>query len=162
VFSGDESLNDVGRRQVNEIAKLDVPSMARRLAAPERRVGQTAQLRGLRVITEPRLADLDCGQLQGKTLEDVRPEDLRVWLTDPAQVPHGGESISALIGRVQGWLASLAEHTLATVAVTHPAVIRAAIVSALGAPAKSFWRLDISPASRTTMHFRRGSWTLRW
>ena len=46
-------------------------------------------------------------------------------------------------------------------AVTHPAVIRAAILIALEAPPKSFWRIDIAPASRTVLHFR-GRWTLRW
>ena len=46
-------------------------------------------------------------------------------------------------------------------AVTHPAVIRAVILIALDAPPKSFWRIDIAPASRTVLHFR-GRWTLRW
>jgi broad specificity phosphatase PhoE len=47
------------------------------------------------------------------------------------------------------------------VAVTHPAIIRAAILIALDAPPKSFWRIDIAPASRTQMHFRGHAWTLR-
>jgi broad specificity phosphatase PhoE len=47
------------------------------------------------------------------------------------------------------------------VAVTHPAVIRAAILIALDAPPKSFWRIDIAPVSRTVMHFRGHAWTLR-
>src|SRR5208283_150334 len=114
-----------------------------------------------RAATEPLLADLDCGQWQGKTLEDMRPGDLTVWLTDPAAAPHGGESIADLIQRVAGWLNSLTENTLATVAVTHPAVVRAAILLALDVPAKSFWRIGIAPVSRTAMHFRRGCWTLR-
>jgi hypothetical protein len=28
-------------------------------------------------------------------------------------------------------------------------------------PAKSFWRIDIAPVSRTVMHFRNDCWTLR-
>ncbi len=47
------------------------------------------------------------------------------------------------------------------VAVAHPAVIRAAILIALDAPPKSFWRIDIAPVSRTVMHFRGHAWTLR-
>jgi broad specificity phosphatase PhoE len=50
---------------------------------------------------------------------------------------------------------------LRTVAVTHPAVIRAAILLALDTQAKSFWRMDIKPLSHTDMHFRGGRWTLR-
>jgi hypothetical protein len=35
------------------------------------------------------------------------------------------------------------------------------ILVALNAPAKSFWRIDIAPVSRTVMHFRGHAWTLR-
>src|SRR5262249_34589761 len=73
----------------------------------------------------------------------------------------GGESIADLIERVDGWLASLTDDTLRTVAVTHPAVIRAAILLALDAPPKSFWRIDIAPLSQIAIHFRGGPWTLR-
>ena len=75
--------------------------------------------------------------------------------------PHGGESITGLIERVAGWLDSVTDDTLRTVAVTHPAVIRSAILLAVEAPPKSFWRIDIAPLSRTVMHFRGGRWTLR-
>ncbi|WP_165614143.1 histidine phosphatase family protein, partial [Mycolicibacterium holsaticum] len=47
------------------------------------------------------------------------------------------------------------------VAVTHPAVVRAAVLTALEAPPKSFWRIDIAPVSRTVMHYRGHAWTLR-
>ncbi|MFZ1179695.1 MAG: histidine phosphatase family protein [Mycobacterium sp.] len=160
-FPGDEPLNDIGRRQVEVGANLDIPAMARHLAGPEQRARQTAQLLGLQATPDPLLADLDCRQWQGKTLKDVRPEDLTVWLTDPAQAPHGGESIADLIQRVAGWLTSLTDKAVATVAVTHPAVIRAAILVALDVHPKSFWRIDIAPVNRIVMHFRKGCWTLR-
>jgi broad specificity phosphatase PhoE len=50
---------------------------------------------------------------------------------------------------------------LPTIAVTHPAVIRAAVLSAFDMPPKSFWRIDVAPVSRVVMHFRKGRWTLR-
>jgi len=56
---------------------------------------------------------------------------------------------------------SLASRRGRVVAVTHPAVVRAAILVALDAPAKSFWRVDIAPVSRTVLHFRGHAWTLR-
>jgi broad specificity phosphatase PhoE len=160
-FPADEPLNDTGRRQVEAAAGLDICSETRQLAGPEQRARQTAQLLGLQATTEPRLADLDCGRWHGDTLEGVRPEDLAVWLTDPARAPHGGESIVNLIDRVAGWLESLTDNTVRTVAVTHPAVIRAVILLALDVPPKSFWRIDIAPVSRTVLHFRKDSWTLR-
>jgi broad specificity phosphatase PhoE len=165
-FPADEPLNDTGRRQVEAVAGLDIRSQARQLAGPERRAVQTAQSLGLQATAEPRLADLDCGRWRGQALENIRPEELQVWLAEPARAPHGGESIVNLIDRVAGWLASLTGktltyNTLRTVAVTHPAVIRAVILLALDVPPKSFWRIDIAPASRTVLHFRGDRWTLR-
>jgi len=165
-FPADEPLNDAGRRLVEAVGRLDIRGVARQLAGPERRTRQTAQLLGLEATPEPRLADLDCGRWRGQTLGTVGPADLHSWLTEPAQAPHGGESIVDLIERVAGWLSSLTEntvpdHTSRAVAVTHPAVIRAAILLALDINPKSFWRIDIAPASRTVMHFRNRSWTLR-
>lgn len=160
-FPADEPLNDVGRRQAAAAIGRDLDRAARQLAGPEQRALQTAELLGLRAATEPRLADLEYGRWRGEQLSDVGSEALQSWQTDPAQAPPGGESIVVLIDRVAGWLESLTSNVLPTVAVTHPAVIRAAILFALDAPPKSFWRLDIAPVSRTVMHFRRQAWTLR-
>jgi broad specificity phosphatase PhoE len=164
-FPADEPLNDTRQREISETVKntagLDFTGFTRQLTGPERRARQTAQLLGLRPRTEPRLADLDCGRWRGETLENVGAEDVRVWLTDPAAAPHGGETIIALVARVAGWLASLTRNTARTVAVTHPAVIRAGLLVALESPPESFWRIDIAPVSPVTMHFRGGSWTLR-
>jgi len=160
-FPADEPLNDTGRRLLESVAALDITDDARQLTAPERRARQTAQLLGLQAATEPRLADLDCGPWRGEALANIGPSDLDAWLTDPACAPHGGESIADLMQRVNGWLASLTGDGLRTVAVTHPAVIRSAILLALEAPPKSFWRIDIAPLSRTVLHFRDGRWTLR-
>jgi broad specificity phosphatase PhoE len=168
-FPTDEPLNRVGRRQVDASVDLDIrrdPDDPRNpgylaLSGPEQRCVQTAELLGLRATVEPRLADLDCGRWRGDVLGGVRPADLAVWLTDPTRAPHGGESIVELVNRVAGWLDSLTTSHSRTVAVTHPAVVRAAILIALDAPPKSFWRIDVAPASRTVMHFRGHAWTLR-
>jgi broad specificity phosphatase PhoE len=160
-FPADEPLSDIGRRQAEAVAALDIAGDTRQLTGPERRARQTARLLGLQATTEPRLVDLDCGRWRGEALTAVGAADLEVWLTDPAQAPHGGESLAGLIERVDGWLASLTDNTSRTVAVTHPAVIRAAILAALDIPPKSFWRIDIAPVSRTVMHFRNDCWTLK-
>lgn len=160
-FPANEPLNDTGRRLVEAATALEIAGDTRQLTGPERRARQTAQLLGLQCATEPRLADLDCGRWRGEVLASIGPADLEAWLTEPAHAPHGGESIADLLERVDGWLASLTDDTLRTVAVTHPAVIRAAILLALDAPPKSFWHIDIAPLSQTVMHFRAGRWTLR-
>ena len=131
------------------------------LCGPEARARQTAELLGLTAHVDARLADLDCGRWRGSGLDEVQPDQLTRWLTEPDSAPHGGESIVELIARVRGWLADVGRTPGRTVAFTHPAVIRAAILIALDAPPKSFWRIDIAPASRTTLHFRGMVWTLR-
>lgn len=153
-FPLDEPLSAVGRGQVKKVGLKP----KKHLAAPERRAGETAELLGLDAGVEPRLADIDCGTWRGQAREAIDPRDLQAWLTDPDRAPHGGESIVDLIERVAGWLKSVSQPT---VAVTHPAVIRAAILLALAAPPKSFWRIDIAPVSHTVMHLRDGRWTLR-
>jgi broad specificity phosphatase PhoE len=157
-FPADEPLNDIGRRQVKRLA---TQRDSRHLTGPERRAGQTAELLGLRATTEPALADLNCAAWRGLTPAAVNQGDLQTWLTDAGRAPHGGESIVGLTHRVAGWLEALGDNALPTVAVTHPAVVRAAILLALDAPASSFWRIDIAPASHVVMHLRNGRWTLR-
>lgn len=154
-FPLDEPLSDIGRRQASP---LDTD--ARALAGPELRTRQTAELLDLRACIEPGLADLDCGGWRGRALHDLPPAELETWLTDPGQAPHGGESIVGLVERVARWLAQTGDGGR-TVAVTHPAVIRAAILVALDAPPTSFWRIDVAPVSHTVLHRRGGGWTLR-
>jgi broad specificity phosphatase PhoE len=160
-FPADEPLNDTGRRQSQATARLAISADIRQFTGPERRARQTAQLLGCQADTEPQLVDLDCGSWRGQALDTVGATDLALWLTDPAATPHGGESIVDLINRVSGWLESLTDNALRTVAVTHPAVIRAAILIALNAAPTSFWRIDVTPASYVVMHFRENSWRLR-
>lgn len=158
-FPTDEPLNAVGHRQVDASIELGVTERA--YCGPEKRCRQTTELLGVQASVDTRLADLDCGRWRGDFLGRVDSADLAIWLTDPTRAPHGGESVVDLIDRVTGWMDSLTADRARVVAVTHPAVIRAAIVIALDAPPKSFWRIDIAPASRTVMHFRGHAWSLR-
>ena len=159
-FPTDEPLNALGRRQVDPAVDLG-PFGFTALSGPEQRCLQTAEQLGLRATVEPRLADLDCGRWRGGVLSSVSAADLAVWLTDPTSAPHGGDSVVDVVKRVTDWLDSLTASPSRMVAVTHPAVIRAAMLVVLDAPPKSFWRIDIAPASRTVLHFRGHAWTLR-
>ena len=158
-FPSDEPLNDLGHRQLD--GTVDLGRVDRAICGPEKRTRQTAELLGLAAENDSRIGDLDCGSWRGLALDRVAPEDLASWMTDPAAAPHGGESVVDVVTRVRGWLGSVADIGGRVVAVTHPAVIRAIVVIALDAPPKSFWRVDISPVSRTVLHHRGGAWTLR-
>ncbi|BBX20008.1 histidine phosphatase family protein [Mycolicibacterium duvalii] len=157
-FPIDEPLNDAGRRQ---FAATMESGDGRVVCGPELRAQQSAELLGLTPAVDTRLADLDCGRWRGEALDQVAPDELALWLTEPASAPHGGETVVDVIARVRDWLASMAAERIRTVAVTHPAVVRAAVVVALDAPPKSFWRIDVEPASRTVLHYRGQAWTLR-
>lgn len=158
-FPTDESVNSRGRRQLEAVTALGATGQA--YCGPEARTRQTAELLGVHALIEPNLADLDLGRWRGDALGGVSPSELAIWLTEPTGAPHGGESVVELIDRVAGWMGSLTAMRGRILAVTHPAVIRAAILVALEAPPQSFWRIDVAPASRTVMHLRGQAWTLR-
>ncbi|WP_018603626.1 histidine phosphatase family protein [Mycobacterium sp. 155] len=158
-FPADEPLNSLGHRQAD--ASIEFGPVDGTYCGPEKRARQTADLLGLRAEVAPQLADLDCGLWRGDVLSGVRPAELAIWLTDPTQAPHGGETVVELIARVRRWMDAMATRRGRVVAVTHPAVVRAAVLVTLEAPPKSFWRIDVAPVSRTVLHFRGHAWTLR-
>lgn len=158
-FADDEPLNALGCNQIDAAADIGPVDVA--LSGPEARARQTAERLGLHPTVESRLADLDVGRWRGCLLADPPPAELGTWLSRPDSAPHGGESIEALIARVGAWMDDVSGTPVRLAAVTHPAVVRAAILVALEAPPESFWRIDIAPASRTVLH-HRGRWTLRW
>lgn len=159
-FPADEPLTPAGRAALADRA-FEPPAGAQVLAGPERRTSETARLLGLDAAPDSRLRDLDAGAWCGAELAALGPAQLRGWRTDPGYREHGGESVRELLVRAGAWLAELAAApAAATVAVTHPAVIRAVLVVALDAPAETFWRIDVAPGSRTRLH-HRGAWTVR-
>jgi len=156
-FPLDEPLSDLGVRQ----AQAAVPVSGALVCAPEQRARQTAELIGATALADVRLADLDVGRWRGLPLDGLDPTSLGAWLTDPTATPHGGESIVELVARVSDWLGQCSGSGGRVVAVTHPAVVRAAILTALDASPKSFWRIDIAPMSRAVVHGRGRVWTMR-
>lgn len=159
-FPADEPLTPAGRAALADRA-FEPPAGARVLVGPERRTSETAEVLGLAATPLTRLRDLDAGAWRGAEPGALAPEQIRRWRTDPGFREHGGESVLDLFERVRGWLAELAAApAITTIAVTHPAVVRATLVLALDAATESFWRIDVAPGSRTRLH-HRDAWTLR-
>jgi broad specificity phosphatase PhoE len=108
------------------------------------------------------LADVDYGRWSGKGLDHIEmadPDGLSDWLTNPDSISHGGESLTQLIERVSIWQQQIKSgHTLA---ITHPAVIRVAVILAIQAPPQSFWRIEVAPLTMTDLRFNGRSWTIR-
>ena len=161
-FPLDERLE---KQEIAKIAALGwIPPRAQAiLSGPERRAQQTAEALGLSAEIAMELRDCDFGTWKGDALSDVesrQPEDVVTWLTDAGAAPHGGESILTLIERVARWLEARRDSGH-TIAVTHPAVIRSAIVHTLQGPPLTFWRIDIAPLSLTDLRWNGKVWTLR-
>ncbi len=94
------------------------------------------------------------------SLAEIAPDDLAAWLTDPHYAGHGGESVAALLARIEAFLAArLAAGNV--VAVTHGAVLRAVLVAVLGAPPSAFWRIDAPPLTMLTLSSDGRRWALR-
>lgn len=105
---------------------------------------------------EDDLRPWDLGSWNGLLLDEI-PE-LAVWRADPGHDGHGGESLLALQRRVVGLLDRWHDRPGRWVAVTHAAVIRAAVLHALSAPPASAWDLDVSPGSLSELHATATGW----
>lgn len=133
------------------------------LSAPEARARQTAGLFGAGIEIVPALGDCDFGRWRGLRIDDLQqlePEALQAWLSDSSSAPHGGESVAQLCERVADWLESLRSRSGHFVAITHPFVIRAALVHVMQCPPAAFNLIDVEPLSATELRFN-DRWRLR-
>jgi broad specificity phosphatase PhoE len=163
VFPLDEPLDAAGKAK-GAATVGTLPRADRAWTSPERRTTQTAEVLQVAAIVEPALRDCDYGRWSGLRFADLQarePDAVVAWMTKPGLAPHGGESVLDLMQRVGRWLDERSREKGHGIVVTHPAVIRAAIIVAIGAAASSFWRVDVVPLSRTELRGNSGRWTLR-
>ncbi|WP_181764994.1 histidine phosphatase family protein [Streptomyces albidus (ex Kaewkla and Franco 2022)] len=163
-FDAGNSLSDAGLRAARAAAG-SLPIAGSNLVSPSARCAETAEALGLEAVTTAdQAAGCDMGRWRGRSLEEVtadEPEGVGLWLSDAASAPHGGESVRQLCARIEAWLAQLAAQQGRVVAVVEPDVVRAAVVCALGAPARSLWRADVEPLTATELSGRSARWNLR-
>lgn len=162
-FGGNDSLDDPGRAAAERLAG-SVGPVDRCWTSPALRARETAAALGLKAAIEERLRDCDYGRWTGLRFQQVllrEPRKLVSWIRNPADAPHGGESIPQVIERVSAWLREISRLPGHTVAVTHAAVIRAAIVHVLQGQVPSFWRVDVLPLSQTDLRTNGRRWVLR-
>jgi broad specificity phosphatase PhoE len=160
-FPTDEPLEPRGAATAAAV-RMSLPRADGLRRAPDRACAETCAALGLAAEPDEALRGWDLGRWAGRTLDEVgaaHPDDVHAWLTDPEAAPHGGEALSALLGRVAGWLA--APPAGRVLVVCGPAVIRAAVVTVLGAPPAAFWRIDVAPLSATDLRGGPPRWTIR-
>ena len=152
----DVPLNERGSLQARALAEGLAASpfgpSAAIYASPLRRAVDTAtplaEALGLTVQVEPGLIEMDIGEVEGQSFEELRqryPDFLRVWLSDDlADAPMpGGESLRQVQERAWAAVSTLRErHPEETVAaVSHNFVILTVLCRALGLPLAQFRRL---------------------
>ncbi|WP_248732840.1 histidine phosphatase family protein [Pseudomonas sp. MWU13-2517] len=130
------------------------------LCGPEARTRQTAGFFGADPQIEHALRDGDVGCWRGQDIGQLDSELLLEWTTDSHSAPHGGESVEQICTRVGRWMKSLEPQPGHVVAVTHPFVIRAALLYVMQLPLSMFYRIDVEPLSATELRFNT-VWRLR-
>ena len=158
-FPTNEPVENIGLASDALAACFDAPR--RLICAPELRTRQTAAWLGADAHIDQALRDCDWGQWRGQAIKDLQHSQtaaLKAWLEDPDATPHGGESITQVCERVSKWLVSLQTTPGHVVAVTHPFIIRAALIHVMQGSA--FHDIDVEPLSVVELRFT-GRWRLR-
>jgi alpha-ribazole phosphatase len=107
-----------------------------------------ASAHGLEAIPRDALRELDFGELEGMSHEEIaseHPELYRFWMEDPSKVRFpGGEALSDLRARVLPEVAGIRERHAgqAVAVVAHGGVVRVVLADALELPDTAFFRLD--------------------
>ena len=160
----DPGLLDEGREQAARAAAwLDRRGGVDALvSSPLRRTRETAQVvadqLGLEMVTEEGLAEAAFGRWDGLSFPEVLeqyPVELDAWLGSTSVAPPGGESLDEVSARaVRARDRLLAEYAGRTVvAVSHVTPIKMLVRSALEAPMHVVFRMELEPASVTTIQW---------
>lgn len=166
-FPADEGLDAKGESELSGVAPAWRPIVeraGRRLTAPALRARQTAAALQGEFVEDPRLRDHDYGSWTGLSLVEAEARDPQRavnWIADPASAPHGGERLVDLLERVAEFMVTTAARGGRVAAVTHAAVIRAAIVHTVAASPSGFWHIEVPPLSRVDLSHDGRRWSLR-
>jgi broad specificity phosphatase PhoE len=162
-FPADEPLDAQGHTSAAALSG-ELGSFAIVRTSPALRARETAASLGLAASVDPALRDLDVGRWAGRPLTEIEaaePAGLAAWTSDIDAAPHGGEAIAALLERTRLWLDACRTRRGRILAVTHAAVIRAAVIHAIDAKPSSFWRIDVAPLCRADLRSNGERWVLR-
>lgn len=171
-FSLDKKFSGSGGEDVPlaPIGELQVRAAAQELlarggadvivASPLLRTRQSAAIiadvLGLEVTIAPGFAECEFGEWDGHTFSEVAkiwPTELDAWLASTDVAPPGGESLSECRHRVNTARRRLIEahRGKRVVVVSHVTPIKSCVGAALDAPHRSFFRMELMPASISTV-----------
>ena len=146
----DTSLNASGRAALQAVTLPVAHAGMQVVSSPLQRCLQTAEMLGLApVAVEPRLAEMEWGAWEGRSLQELREQLGEAMVRNEARGfdfrPESGESPRDVLQRVSPWLAEVAAAGRPTLAISHRGVIRVVFARALGwdmrgkPPAKLRW-----------------------
>jgi broad specificity phosphatase PhoE len=159
----DPPLTERGRSQARAVAAA-LPAPTRLISSPLQRARDTAAAFTQSVEIDERWIELDYGALDRQPASALTAADWARWRADPAFVPEGGESLTALGDRVRAACADVAKAAAGgvVVVVTHVSPIKAAVAWALGVSDAIAWRMFVEDASVTRIDTRPDGPVLRW
>jgi alpha-ribazole phosphatase len=151
----DIGLSSRGRLRAQLLARtIERIPLAAIYASPRRRALDTAKplaaLHGLTVIVDDALREIDFGEFEGRSYDDIRlaaPEIYRVWMEAPTHVRFpGGESYRLLRRRALAAMHAIRRrHVGGTAAiVSHGGILRAMLADCLAVPDEAIFRIDQS------------------
>jgi len=161
-FPKDAPIDEMGRKGLSKFSGR-APSCDEALRSPALCAAQTAEGLALDAMPESALRDCDFGRWAGRALTEIQsqePDALAEWLRNPEAAPHGGESFAVVMKRIGGWMDDLPAESRSILAITHAAVIRAAIAHALGAGPHAVLHVDVAPLTRVMISGGAGRWRL--
>jgi probable phosphoglycerate mutase len=161
----DAALNEAGEREAQALARqLSAERDLLLQASPRRRTVQTAcaiaEAMTVDIHIAKALDEVDFGPWAGQRFDELQADpSWRRWNEHrDAAVTPSGESIAHVQTRVRQHLDQLHETfpTRTIVLVTHSEVIRSLLMQVLQMPTTAYARMDISPASVSTVLCREG------
>lgn len=146
----DVGLSPAGVARAKHLAdSLSDVELERVFVSPRRRAVQTAAALGGSPIVDDRLRELDFGELEGRTYDEIereRPTFFRRWMETPTRVRFpGGESYAELRDRVGAVVDDVVAGQPGRIVavVSHGGVIRAALAVVLGLPDERAFAMDV-------------------
>jgi alpha-ribazole phosphatase len=166
----DPALSSQGRAEIEALLSTVAERPARLLTSDLRRARESAAILatrwGMEVLTDARLRELDFGEWEGRTWQDLEREDgdrLETWMRDWIGTPApGGESFADLVERVSLWLADSQGDEAAgtTIVVAHAGSIRAILCRLLGTPLEDAFGFDVGHGKVTGLALEGAEATL--
>jgi len=151
----DVGLSECGRTQmarVVEAFRASTTALDAVYTSPRRRAREGAEMLSGEIVVEPRLSEIDFGELEGLSYEEAAarfPHLYRRWMREPTEVKFpGGESFDEMKARVLEAISVIRDaHAEQTVAiVSHGGVNRIVLAEALGIEARRIFHLAQSYA----------------